>query len=98
MTGNLIVRLAPLLGLLPGVELHAGGAVIAAGVPVPLPPGPATLAVSVRIPLGRGRLDARLGVPVWIEPGGTTTVDLVRLAHTVAARLLDARAVSQPGT
>jgi len=87
MTGYLIVRLAPLLRLLPGVELRAGGATIAAGVPVSLPPGPATLTVSVRFPLRRGRLDARLGVPVWIEPGDTTTVDLARLAHTVASAL-----------
>jgi len=79
MTGYLIVRLAPLLRLLPGVELRAGGAVIAAGVPVSLPSGPATLDVSVRMPLRQGRLDARLGVPVWIEPGGTTIVDFSRL-------------------
>jgi hypothetical protein len=94
MTGYLIVRLAPLLGLLPGVELRAGDVVIAAGVPISLPPGPATLTVSVRFPLRRGRLDARLGVPVWIEPGGTTTVDLAQLAHAFAARRFDARAVT----
>jgi len=81
MTGYLIVRLAPPLRLLPGIELRAGGALIAAGMPVPLPPGSATLTISVRFALRRGRLDARLGVPVWIEPGGTTIVDLARLVR-----------------
>jgi hypothetical protein len=83
MTGYLIVRLAPLLRLLPGVALHAGGAAISSDLPVSLPPGPATVMISVGLPLQRGWLDARLGVTVWIEPGGTTSVDLARLVHTV---------------
>lgn len=80
MTGYLVVRLAPLLCLVPGIELRAGSTAVAAGVPVPLSPGPEVVTVSVALPLTRGRACARLDIPVWIEPGGTTTVDLARLA------------------
>jgi hypothetical protein len=35
-----------------------------------------------------GRLDARLDVPVWIDPGGTTIVDLARVPPLIAAEPL----------
>jgi hypothetical protein len=83
MTGYLLVRLPLWVLLLPGVELRADDTAVPADVPVALPQGPSAVTVSIALPLRHGKLEAQLGVPVWIEPGRTTTVDLARLVPSV---------------